>query len=73
MTIGHSAESHKVTRKGQKENLPNYHHPDEKMNQLSKFTEYMKGKKILEVFGGRGNLTKFYSQYGEAPGERRDP
>ena len=65
MSIGHSAKSHKVTRKGQKENLPKYHHPDEKIEQLSKFTEYIEGGRILEIFGGQGNLTKFYSQYGK--------
>lgn len=55
--------SHRKIRDGQKYNLDRYHHPIEKTSQLLKFSEYIKGD-ILEVFGGQGNLTQFYKQYG---------
>lgn len=60
MGYGHSPESHKDTRKGQKQNLDKYHHPQEKINQLEKFSKYTLNKDILEVFGGQGNLTRYY-------------
>jgi len=63
MTTGHNKVTHKNIRKGQKKNLDKYHHPKEKINQLKKFEKDLKGD-ILEVFGGKGNLTKFYEQYG---------
>ena len=60
---GHTAESHKAIRKQQSENADEYHHPDEKIQQLQKYTKLIKGE-ILEVFAGRGNLTQFYEQEG---------
>ena len=60
MAYGHSPESHKDTRKGQKNNLDKYHHPQEKIDQLEKFSQYTLDQDILEVFGGQGNLTKYY-------------
>ena len=61
--VGHSAKSHKVTRKAQKENADKYHHPDEKIAQLEEMRGIIGGE-ILEVFAGRGNLTEWYSGVG---------
>ena len=61
---GHTKLTHKIIRKGQKENKDKYHHPIEKINQLQKYTTYLFDSDILEVFGGQGNLTDFYKQYG---------
>lgn len=63
MSIGHSAKSHKKTRKDQALNAIDYHHPEEKIRQLEKFKQYLKGE-ILEVFAGQGNLSKFYQRFG---------
>ena len=65
MTVGHSAKSHKMVRKGQALNAVDYHHPVEKRKQLAKpeIRQYLKGE-ILEVFGGQGNLTKWYKNFG---------
>jgi len=54
---------HDVVRKRQAKNCDTAHHPEEKEQQLRK---YIKGKdlKILELFSGRGNLTKVYEEYG---------
>ena len=68
---GHNKETHKAIRNGQKKNLDEYHHPDEKIEQLENYEEYFKGKKILEVFGGQGNLTKYYSQFGKVTSMNR--
>lgn len=62
-TYGHSAESHKKTRKLQKENADKYHHPQEKLSQLEKLSYFIKGD-ILEVFAGDGNLSSFYQKRG---------
>lgn len=64
MSYGHSPESHKETRKGQKDNIDKYHHPEEKMKQLDNYHKYILGKDILEVFGGQGNLTEYYNKVG---------
>jgi hypothetical protein len=55
---GHTAETHKRIRKNQALNLDAYHHPTEKIEQLKKFD--FNNLKILEVFAGKGNLTKYY-------------
>ena len=55
---GHTAETHKTIRKNQALNLDAYHHPTEKIEQLKKFN--FNNFKILEVFAGKGNLTKYY-------------
>ena len=68
---GHSPEKHKEIRKGQKENLDKYHHPDEKINQLEEFKHGIYGN-ILEVFGGKGNLTKWYEQYGNVDSIKKE-
>lgn len=62
---GHSATTHKRIRKMQNLNVDEYHHPKEKIKQLKKFESYLNQSDILEVFGGKGNLTKFYQQYGK--------
>lgn len=62
--IGHTANTHKVIRKKQNNNDDNYHHPVEKIKQLENFTNFFKNKNILEVFAGQGNLTKYYSKFG---------
>ena len=64
MAVGHSPKKHKEIRKGQKENLDKYHHPDQKINQLENFKDDISGN-ILEVFGGQGNLTKWYEKQGK--------
>ncbi len=60
---GHSAEKHKKARLLQKQNADKYHHPREKKKQLRKFKHFLTGE-ILEVFAGKGNLTKYYTKYG---------
>lgn len=62
---GHTAESHKLTRKAMKDNDDKYHHPVEKIAQLKEFQYLFQDGKILEVFGGAGNLTKYYQKVGE--------
>lgn len=56
---GHTAKSHKLIRKKQSLNLDEYHHPIEKINQLKKFN--FNNFKILELFAGKGNLSKYYN------------
>jgi hypothetical protein len=60
MSVGHTPKSHKEKREKQKDNIDKYHHPEEKMKQLDNYHKYILGKDILEVFGGQGNLTKYY-------------
>ena len=57
---GHTAQSHKIIRFNQSVNKDEYHHPKEKIKQLKKYEELFKDKKILEVFAGQGNLSKYY-------------
>lgn len=59
MGTGHSKKSHKEIREKQKMNVEDYHHPNEKIQQLKKFEDYLGGD-VLEVFAGKGNLTKYY-------------
>ena len=56
---GHTAETHKNIRKNQSLNLDDYHHPVEKIEQLKRFN--FNDLKILEVFAGKGNLSKYYN------------
>jgi len=58
-----NAEKHRKVRKAQADNADSHHHPEEKIAQLERLPEYLHGD-ILEVFGGEGNLTGFYRQYG---------
>ena len=66
MGTGHTKETHKVIREGQKENLDMYHHPEEKAKHLFRLSKIEckifppNGKRVLEVFGGQGNLSKWY-------------
>jgi len=60
---GHTAQSHKRTRKEQKSNADIFHHPVQKIAQLEKLEGFIKGD-ILEVFGGQGNLTEWYNRHG---------
>ena len=55
---------HDMIRSKQSGNDASVHHPDEKLAQLDRVLQG-KGKKILELFSGRGNLTKLYEQHGE--------
>jgi hypothetical protein len=61
---------HDVVRQNQEINHPGVHHPEHQINQimsviLSSFGEEKIGKlNILELFAGRGNLTKVFKQYG---------
>lgn len=56
---GHTPETHKRIRKNQSLNKDDYHHPLEKINQLKKFN--FSNLKILELFAGKGNLSKYYN------------
>ncbi len=56
---GHTSETHKRIRKNQSLNKDDYHHPLEKINQLKKFN--FNNLKILELFAGKGNLSKYYN------------
>ena len=56
-----SSEKHRWIRHKQKQNCDSVHHPKEKILQLDNFKNYFIDKKILEVFGGEGNLTKYYN------------
>lgn len=58
--IGHTKESHRATRQLQAGNHTSLHHPDEKIKQLMKYQDLFAGGKVLEVFGGQGNLTDYY-------------
>lgn len=60
---GHTPETHRRIREGQKSNLNTYHHPEEKISQLERLSEHIHGN-ILEIFGGMGNLTKWYEGHG---------
>jgi hypothetical protein len=60
---------HDVVREKQKTNANEVHHPNQKIRQikrvLSEFNNFLQEKpRILELFSGRGNLTKVYSDYG---------
>ena len=58
-----SSEKHKKLRKSQSENTDEHHHPVEKIKQLESLGNAVHGD-ILEVFAGKGNLTKWYSTKG---------
>ena len=63
MGVGHNKESHKKTRKEQNANADIYHHPVEKEAQIIKVMANCSvpcPTKVLEVFAGKGNLTKVY-------------
>lgn len=66
MTTGHSAKTHKAIRKKQNKNLDSHHHPLEKIIQLKKFKNDFKHADVLEVFAGKGNLTRFYNKYSKS-------
>lgn len=56
---------HDIVRKKQTDNSAEVHHPDQKINQLYRFLKNdQKELKILELFSGRGNLTKHYKKFG---------
>jgi hypothetical protein len=59
---------HDVVRQKQKINNNEVHHPDEKTAQIEfvmKNLNNQKNNSILELFAGRGNLTKVYEKYGD--------
>ena len=58
---GHTAKTHKEIRHKQSINDDDYHHPIEKIEQLKRFEDIFRDKKILEVFAGQGNLSKYYN------------
>lgn len=58
-----SSEKHKKLRKSQAENSDRHHHPEEKIKQLESLSSHISGD-ILEVFAGKGNLTRWYSERG---------
>lgn len=61
---------HDVIRAKQKQNDNEVHHPDEKIDQInSTLVEYFQDEElgkisVLELFAGRGNLTKIYQDFG---------
>ncbi len=66
-TKSYRAIRHDVTRTKQAANSPATHHPDEKIAQINRvMTEGLTkaGHSILELFAGRGNLTKEYEKFG---------
>jgi len=54
---------HDVVRKKQRENSNEVHHPDEKITQVRKMLDGQDNLKILELFAGKGNLTRIYEDY----------
>jgi len=67
MATGHSAKTHKRIRTAQKENDVAYHHPVEKMQQLTDLLQSgvsFPYHTVLEVFAGDGNMTKYYEERG---------
>ena len=58
---------HDVVREKQAENSSEVHHPNEKTGQIAFVMNNLnvqRGHNILELFAGRGNLTKVYERYG---------
>lgn len=56
----------RVKRKGQLANLPKFHHPKEKTDQINRILNSKDKKlKIVELFAGQGNLTKVYQKFGQ--------
>jgi hypothetical protein len=53
----------KKIHKAQISNKASHHHPIQKLKQLRDLKQYIKGD-ILEIFAGKGNLTKFYKKHG---------
>jgi len=59
---------HDVVRLKQSKNCDSVHHPIEKKEQIEQVLNNLNSQqdhKILELFSGRGNLTKVYEKYGE--------
>ena len=59
-----NSEKHQIVRAAQSNNADSHHHPVEKMMQLDELKNHIYGD-ILEVFGGQGNLTEYYSKLGQ--------
>jgi len=55
---------HDVTRKKQRENDSECHHPEEKIGQIKEILNGKTDLNILELFAGYGNLTSIYSKFG---------
>ncbi len=67
-TKSYRAIRHDVTRKKQNEYCDTKHHPNHKIKQIKTVLNECCGwsdLSILELFAGRGNLTKIYAEYGE--------
>lgn len=62
--LGHTPSSikHKYIRLKKSQNLEEYHHPQEKINQIEKFLQNKEGLRILETHAGFGNLSKVYNK-----------
>jgi hypothetical protein len=56
---------HDYIRNLQNSNDDTVHHPSSKINQIESILLNKSNLKILELFSGRGNLTKVYHKYGE--------
>ena len=60
--VGHTPESRKIQRRLKKLNADEYHHPDEKIAQLERLSFIDSTSRVLEVFAGAGNLTRWYEE-----------
>lgn len=56
---------HDITRKKQRDNTDECHHPVEKIDQINKVLSGLSNLKIMELFAGQGNLTPVYKAFGE--------
>jgi hypothetical protein len=54
---------HDVTRKKQRENSKEVHHPEQKKEQIEKILVGKTDLKIMELFAGHGNLESTYRNY----------
>lgn len=63
--IGHTPESRRQQRLFKKQNVDDYHHPDEKIEQLERLGDLVDygNCSVLEVFAGQGNLTEWYREH----------
>jgi hypothetical protein len=54
---------HDVTRKKQRENSNEVHHPDEKKSQIESILGDKNDLRIMELFAGHGNMSKIFEKY----------
>jgi len=66
ITIGSA--KHKYIRLMQVRNESKYHHPIEKTEQILKYVDFSKVKRVYETFAGHGNLSTIYAKYAKVVG-----